>query len=83
MNPWTLAAAILVALTVPPLALMVRGRVMDAVVGLELIGVLLIWALLLLAVGDSDPALSDPALVLAFLSLGSAIVFVRYFERWM
>lgn len=81
MNPWLLAAAAIVASFSAPALVIARGGLVDCVVGLELIGVGITVVLLLLAAGDADPSLTDPAVVLAFLSFGAGLVYARLFER--
>lgn len=81
MNAFLIAATALVASLILPVLLIWRGQVIDAVIGLELIGVTVSAALLLLAAGDADSSLADPALVLAFLSFGGSLVYVHYFQE--
>jgi multisubunit Na+/H+ antiporter MnhF subunit len=83
VNPWAVAAACLLAGLVPAFILILRGSPLDGVVAIELIGSVVVPVLLLLAVADFDTALGDASLVLAFLSLGSGLVYVRFFERWI
>jgi multisubunit Na+/H+ antiporter MnhF subunit len=81
VNAFLAAAIALLAATLPCLAVCVRGGHMDAVVGLEAAGSLVAVVLLLLAEGEGRAALFDLAMVLAALSLGSGLVFVRHLER--
>ena len=81
MNAFLIAATALVASLILPVLLIWRGQLIDAVIGLELVGVTVSAALLLLAAGDADSSLADPALVLAFLSFGGSLVYVHYFQE--
>lgn len=88
MNAFFIAAAVLVASLTVPLLLIGRGRLIDALIAFELVGVTVTAVLLLLAAGDADsaladPALADPALVLAFLAFGGGLVYVHYAEGRM
>lgn len=83
MNAFLAAALVLLACILAALPLVARGSRMDAVVGMQLAGVLAALVLLLLAEGMSRPALFDVGLVAAFLSAGGGLVFVRTLERWL
>lgn len=83
MNAFFIAAAVLVASLTVPLLLIGRGRLIDALIAFELVGVTVTAVLLLLAAGDADSALADPALVLAFLAFGGGLVYVHYAEGRM
>ena len=81
MNAFTLSATVLAGSLIAPLLLIARGNLVDSVIALSYIGVVATVLLLLLAAIDSDSALADPALVLAFLSFGSGLVYLHFFER--
>jgi multicomponent Na+:H+ antiporter subunit F len=83
MTAWTAAASVLLAALVPVALVVWRRGEMDGVVALELGGVVVILLMLLLAEAYGDPAFADLAVVLAMLSLGSGLVFVRFLERWI
>jgi multicomponent Na+:H+ antiporter subunit F len=83
VSPWDVAIAVLLLAMLPGLLLILRGPAMHAIVAMEMISVLAVAVLLLFAAADSDPALADPALVLALLSLGSGLVYLRFFEHWI
>jgi multicomponent Na+:H+ antiporter subunit F len=83
MTAWTAAASVLLAALVPVALVVWRRAEMDGVVALELGGVVVILLMLLLAEAYGDPAFADLAVVLAMLSLGSGLVFVRFLERWI
>jgi multicomponent Na+:H+ antiporter subunit F len=81
MNPWLVAATILVVAFAGPLLACARGTVMDALVGLELSGMLATVVMMLLAEGYHRPAFMDLAVVLAVMSFIGALAFVRLLER--
>lgn len=83
MNAFLAAALALLACTAFAAAPLLRGSHMDAVVGMELAGVLVALVLLLLAEGTSRSALFDIGLVAAFLSMGGGLVYARSLERWL
>jgi multisubunit Na+/H+ antiporter MnhF subunit len=83
VNAFLAAAVVLLGCTAAAIPLVVRGSRMDAVVGMQLAGVLASLVLLLVAEGMSRPALFDVGLVGAFLSMGGGLVFVRTLERWL
>jgi multisubunit Na+/H+ antiporter MnhF subunit len=83
VNAFLAAAIVLLACSAAALPLVVRGSRMDAVVGMQLAGVLATLVLLLIAEGMSRPALFDLGLVAAFLSMGGGLIFVRTLERWL
>jgi len=83
MTAWTAAASVLLAALAPVALVVWRRAEMDGVVALELGGVVVILLMLLLAEAYGDPAFADLAVVLAMLSLGSGLVFVRFLERWI
>ena len=83
MNPWLLAAAVLMAGLVPCGVVLVREDLPDRLVAVELGGTLSVLILLLLAQGFGRPTFYDLALTLAFLSLPASLVFARVLERWL
>jgi multisubunit Na+/H+ antiporter MnhF subunit len=83
MTAWTAAASVLLAALLPVALVVWRRAEMDGVVALELGGVVVILLMLLLAEAYGDAAFADLAVVLALLSLGSGLVFVRFLERWI
>jgi multisubunit Na+/H+ antiporter MnhF subunit len=83
MNAWLIGATVLVLGLVPCAVVMVRGSVVEALVGLQMAGVLQTIVLLLLAEGFHRPAFFDLALVLALLALAGGLVVARMLERWV
>ena len=83
MNAWLIGATVLVIGLVPCAVVMLRGSVVEALVGLQMAGVLQTIVLLLLAEGFHRPPFFDLALVLALLTLAGGLVFARMLERWV
>ena len=83
MNAWLIAATVLLLGLVPCGVVMVRGSSVEALVGLQMAGVLETVVLLLLAEGFHRPPFFDLALVLALLTLAGGLVFARMLERWV
>jgi multisubunit Na+/H+ antiporter MnhF subunit len=81
VNPWLVAATVLLTALVLPLWVLVRAPIMDALVALEAAGVITTTVLLLLAEGFHRTALFDPAVVLAVMTAIGALVYVRLLER--
>jgi multicomponent Na+:H+ antiporter subunit F len=83
VNEWLLAASILLFGLVPCGVVILRGSVIEALVGLQMAGVVQTVVLLLLAEGFHRPPFFDLALVLALLTLAGGLVFARMLERWV
>ncbi len=83
MNPWLLASLALLVSLVPCGVVVVRGDPVDQLVALEAASGIETLMLLLLAEGFNRTAFFDLALTLALLSLAGALVFARFFERWL
>ena len=83
MNPWLIAATILMFALIPLGIVTFRGDSMDRLVGLETAGPLVTMILLLLAVGFQRLPLIDIALAAALLAFGGGLVFARFLERWL
>lgn len=81
MNPWLWAAVVLMVACLAPLWVCLRAPVMDALVALQVCGVLQTVVLLLLAEGFHRTVLVDPALVLALLTFLGSLLYVRMLER--
>jgi multicomponent Na+:H+ antiporter subunit F len=80
LSGWLIAAAVLMAANVPLAALAFRGAVEDALVALELAGMVTSLALLATAEGLSRQPFADLALVLAVCSFVGALAFARFLE---
>ena len=83
MNAWLVATTVLLLGLVPCLIVMLRGSIVEALVGLQLASLLETVVLLLLAEGFHRPPFFDLALVLALLALAGGLVFARMLERWV
>jgi multisubunit Na+/H+ antiporter MnhF subunit len=62
---------------------LVRGKLMEAVVAYEFISSIAVMVLILLAQGFRRPAEFELPVLLAVLLFGSGLVFVRALERWL
>lgn len=83
MNPWLLAATVLLFALLPAGVVIFRGDPMDRLVGLETAGMLVTMILMLLAMGFERMPFIDIALASALLAFGGGLVFVRFLERWL
>jgi multicomponent Na+:H+ antiporter subunit F len=83
VSVWLGAATALLLGLVPLGFVIVRRSLLEALVALELAGVLNTLVLLILAEAFDRPAFMDLALVLALLALAGGLVFARMVERWV
>ena len=83
MNAYLWAATALLIGLAPCGLVILRGKIMEALVGLEMAALVNTLVLLVLAEGFHRPPLFDLALVLALLSLAGGLVFARMLERWL
>jgi multicomponent Na+:H+ antiporter subunit F len=83
VNQWLMAALVLVTGLVPCGIVCLRASVMEALVALELAGVLVMLVLLLVAEGLHRQPFADLALVQALLSFAGGLAFARFLERWL
>jgi len=83
MNGWLIAAFVLMLGLIPCGIVCFTRDAADRLVGLEDATVLIILIMLLLAEGYHRSFLFDLALMLALLSFGGGMVFVRFLERWL
>jgi multisubunit Na+/H+ antiporter MnhF subunit len=83
MNAFVVAALAMIVATLPCLIVVWRGSPIEAVVGYETIGAIAVMVLLLLAEGFQRSGEFELPILLAVLMLGSGLVFVRFFERWL
>jgi multicomponent Na+:H+ antiporter subunit F len=79
---WLLAAAILLVGLVPCAVVCARGDAADGLVALQTGTAVSVLDLLVLSVGFGRSIYLDVAVVLAFLSFASGMVFIRFLERW-
>jgi multisubunit Na+/H+ antiporter MnhF subunit len=84
VNVWLLAATVLLAGLVPCGWVLLRERLLDALVAFELTSTLVTVVLVLLAEGFHRSSYFVVPLVLAALSFVGALVFVRFLgDRWL
>jgi multicomponent Na+:H+ antiporter subunit F len=82
VNPWLLAATILLLGLVPCLLVAARAPHPDGLAALQLAGVVVSLSILLLAVGFDRSIYADAAVLIALLSFAGGMAFVRYLQRW-
>jgi multicomponent Na+:H+ antiporter subunit F len=78
---WLVSAAALVAMLVPLAALAAFGTPDDGLVALELAGVLVTVAMLLMAVGLGREILGDLAVILAVGAFAGSLAYAVLLER--
>lgn len=83
MNAWLIGAAALLPGFVACGIIIWRAQLIDAVVALNLAGILATLELVLLAEGLGRSPFYDLALVLAVLSFAGGLVFLRFLGRWI
>ncbi|MFL5734864.1 MAG: MrpF/PhaF family protein [Chloroflexia bacterium] len=83
MNVWIFFAIILLVGMIPCGIVCTRGEPMSRLVGLEMASTMAVLALVLLGKGLERDFLYDLAIAQALLSFGGALVFIRFFERWL
>ena len=83
MSAFVIAAIAMLVAVIPCGIVMLRGKVMEAVVAYEAIGSVAIIVLVLLAQGFRRSAEFELPVLLAMLILGGGLVFVRFLERWL
>lgn len=83
MNPWMVAAEVLLFALIPCGIAAFRGSPMERLVGLEMAGVVQTILLVLLAEAFHRPSTYDLALAMALLTFGGGLVFARFLERWL
>ena len=83
MNEWLIAAFVLMFGLIPCGILSFTRNAMNRLVGLQGAVGLLVIIMMLLAEGYHRAFLFDLALMLALLSFGGGMVFVRFLERWL
>lgn len=81
-DPWTISAAIVLALLVPIGARCLFGDFADRLVALELAAMDATLALVLMTVAFGRTVYIDIALALGLLTFAAGLVFVRFLERW-
>ena len=80
MNPFLVAALVLVAATVPLVWVAVRGTAGDGVVAVQVAGVVVSLALLAMSKGIERQPFASLALILAVCSFIGSLTFARFLE---
>lgn len=83
MSAFVIAAIAMLAAVIPCGIVMLRGKIMEAVVAYEAVSSIVIIVLVLLAEGFRRSGEFELPVLLAMLILGSGLVFVRFLERWL
>ena len=84
MNTWLIAATVLLAGLLPCGWVLLRGRLTDAVVALELGSTIVTVVLVLLAEGFHRSSYFVLPLALAAMAFVGTLVFIRFLgERWL
>jgi multicomponent Na+:H+ antiporter subunit F len=83
VTAFVVAAIGMLIAVIPCGIVLIRGRLMEAVVSYEFISSIAVIVLILLAQGFRRPAEFELPVVLAVLLFGSGLVFVRSLERWL
>ena len=83
MNAFVIAAIVMLVAVIPCGIVVVRGKVMDAVVAYEAVSSIVVMALVLLAEGFRRSGEFELPVLLAVLLFGSGLVLVRFLERWL
>ncbi|HLH30953.1 MAG TPA: monovalent cation/H+ antiporter complex subunit F [Terriglobia bacterium] len=82
-NVWLIGAFLLMLGLVPCGIVAFTKDAANRLVGLEAGALLLVLTMMLLAEGYHRTFLFDLALMMAVLSFGGGLVFVRFLERWL
>jgi multisubunit Na+/H+ antiporter MnhF subunit len=83
VSAFVIAAIAMLVAVIPCGIVMLRGKIMEAVVAYEAIGSVIIIVLVLLAQGFGRSGEFELPVLLAMLILGGGLVFVRFLERWL
>jgi multicomponent Na+:H+ antiporter subunit F len=83
LNPWLIAAAVLVLGLIPCGVVIARKSPADGLAALQLAGILTTLAALLLAAGTHRPTVADIPMALAVLTFPSSLLFAHFLERWL
>jgi multicomponent Na+:H+ antiporter subunit F len=67
----------------PCCIVVLRARLMERFVAVQLVQVIAILAIVMMAMGYGRSIYLDVALVMAVLTLAGGLVFVRFLERWL
>jgi multisubunit Na+/H+ antiporter MnhF subunit len=82
VTSFVIAAIAMLAAMIPCGVVIVRGRLMDAVVAYQALTTITVLILVLLAEGFRRTGEFELPVLLAMLLFGGGLVFVRFLERW-
>jgi multisubunit Na+/H+ antiporter MnhF subunit len=80
---FALTAIVMLIAVIPAGIVLVRDKLVDALVAYEFITTVIVMVLALLAQAFRRPSLFELPVILAVLLFGSGLVFVRAIERWL
>ncbi len=83
MTGFVAASIAMLACTLPLGAVLWRGKLIEAVMALQVVGAVVVMVLIMLSEGFGRPGEFELAVVVAVLLLGSGLVFLRALERWL
>lgn len=83
MSAYLLAATAMLVVAAPCGLLLLRGRLMAAVVALQVLSSVTVMVLALVAEGLGRSGEFELPLLMALLLFGGGMVFVRALERWL
>jgi hypothetical protein len=83
MTGFVVAAIGMLIGVIPCGIVLLRGKLMEAVVAYEVISSIAVMVLILLSQGFRRPGEFELPVLLAVLLFGSGLVFVRALERWL
>ena len=83
MNVWEWAALGYIVALVPPMFLLSSRHVLDRIVAQQFTSLVTCLVVVVLAQAFGQSSYLVVALTLAALSLPSALVYARFFERWL
>ena len=83
MTGFIVAAIVMLLAVIPCGIVVVRGKIMEALVAYEMISSVAVVVLVLLCQGFRRPSLFELPVLLGVLLFGSGLVFVRALERWL
>ncbi len=80
---FAVTAIVMLIAVIPAGIVLVRDKLVDAVVAYEFITTVIVMVLALLAQAFRRPSLFELPVILAVLLFGSGLVFARAIERWL
>jgi multisubunit Na+/H+ antiporter MnhF subunit len=83
VTAWVVTAAALVVLLGLATVGCARGRALDRLAALQLVGVVTPLLLIVVAVATGTPVLLEVGLALVLLSFAGGLAYARFLERWL